>query len=260
MEDILAAGIDVFSTVNVQHLESLNDRVAELTGVRVRETFPDKVLRRADEVVLIDLTPEALIERLQAGKIYPAERIGASLQQLLPDREPGDPARAGTAADGRGGRGQGPTPPGGGAARHPFGRGGGIVAGRGRAGAGADHAHGELPAPGAAGVALRPATRGRAARPALRAPPGSEPTAEQREQLGSLGRLATELDARLLVEEGDDVAEVAGAVAAEHGTTYIIIGQPEPRSGVARPRESLAERLMRTAPGVDVRIVADPRD
>ncbi len=83
IDDVLDAGIDVFSTVNVQHLESLNDRIAELTGVRVRETFPDSVLTSADEVVLIDLTPEALVERLRAGKIYPAERIQASLKNFF---------------------------------------------------------------------------------------------------------------------------------------------------------------------------------
>ena len=77
--DVLAAGIDVFSTVNVQHLESLNDQVAELTGVRVRETFPDAVLSGADEVVLVDVTPAALIERLQAGKVYKPERVPAAL-------------------------------------------------------------------------------------------------------------------------------------------------------------------------------------
>ena len=71
IEDVLDAGIDVFSTVNVQHLESLNYRVAELTGVRVRETFPDSVLNRADEVVLMDLTPEALIQRLREGNVNP---------------------------------------------------------------------------------------------------------------------------------------------------------------------------------------------
>ena len=80
---MLAAGIDVFSTVNVQHLESLNDRVAELTGVRVRETFPDSVLTSADEVVLVDLTPEALIERLRAGKIYPPRRANAALNNFF---------------------------------------------------------------------------------------------------------------------------------------------------------------------------------
>ena len=85
-EDIaeaLEAGIDVFSTVNVQHLESLNDQVAELTGVRVRETVPDSVLGAADEVVLIDLTPEALIARLRAGKIYPGETIDAALNNFF---------------------------------------------------------------------------------------------------------------------------------------------------------------------------------
>ena len=81
--DALAAGIDVFSTVNVQHLESLNDQVAELTGVRVRETVPDSVLADADEIVLIDLTPEALIGRLRAGKIYPTQNIDAALNNFF---------------------------------------------------------------------------------------------------------------------------------------------------------------------------------
>ena len=73
------AGIDVISTVNVQHLESLNDRILELTGVRVRETIPDQVLLDADEVVLVDLTPEALQARLRAGKVYPKDRVEAAL-------------------------------------------------------------------------------------------------------------------------------------------------------------------------------------
>src|SRR5450755_2189198 len=81
--DVLAAGIDVFSTVNVQHLESLNDQVAELTGTRVRETLPDSVLSDADDVVLIDITPESLIERLQAGKVYAAERIPGALNNFF---------------------------------------------------------------------------------------------------------------------------------------------------------------------------------
>ena len=83
VREVLAAGIDVFSTVNVQHLESLNDQVAELTGTRVRETIPDAVLGEADEVVLIDLTPEALVERLRAGKVYPGESIEAALNNFF---------------------------------------------------------------------------------------------------------------------------------------------------------------------------------
>src|SRR5262249_36556017 len=66
LADVLAAGIDVYSTVNVQHLESLNDQVAELTEIRVRETVPDSIIASADDVVLIDITPESLIERLRA--------------------------------------------------------------------------------------------------------------------------------------------------------------------------------------------------
>ncbi|MBA3807818.1 MAG: histidine kinase, partial [Solirubrobacterales bacterium] len=80
---VLDAGIDVFSTVNVQHLESLNDQVRQLTGAQVRETIPDAVLSAADEVVLIDLTPEALIARLRAGKVYAAERVPAALNNFF---------------------------------------------------------------------------------------------------------------------------------------------------------------------------------
>ena len=101
--DVLGAGIDVFSTVNVQHLESLNDQVAELTGVRVRETFPDSVLSGADEVVLVDVTPSALIERLPRGQGLQARAHPGRAERLLPGREPRGSAR-GRAAPGRRGR------------------------------------------------------------------------------------------------------------------------------------------------------------
>ena len=83
VRDVLEAGIDVFSTINVQHLESLNDQVTQLTGARVRETIPDEVLAAADEVVLIDLTPEALIGRLREGKVYRPERVPAALNHFF---------------------------------------------------------------------------------------------------------------------------------------------------------------------------------
>ena len=70
IDELLAAGIDVYSTVNVQHLESLNDVVTGITGIRVWETVPDKVFDVADEVVLVDLPPDELLQRLQAGKVY----------------------------------------------------------------------------------------------------------------------------------------------------------------------------------------------
>src|SRR5262245_42303937 len=83
IDDILDVGIDVISTVNVQHLESLNDAIFELTDVRVRETFPDRILDEADEVVLVDLTPEELQERLRAGKVYSRERAETALENFF---------------------------------------------------------------------------------------------------------------------------------------------------------------------------------
>lgn len=80
---ILDAGIDVLTTMNVQHLESLNDQIWRSTGVRVRETIPDWVLKQADEVVMIDLTPRALLNRLQRGVIYAPDRAKAALQNFF---------------------------------------------------------------------------------------------------------------------------------------------------------------------------------
>jgi len=79
VEEMLDAGIDVISTVNVQHLESLNDVVEKVTGVPQRETVPDAVVRAADQVELVDMTPEALRRRMAHGNIYPAEKIDAAL-------------------------------------------------------------------------------------------------------------------------------------------------------------------------------------
>jgi two-component system, OmpR family, sensor histidine kinase KdpD len=86
VEVILGAGIDVFSTVNIQHLESLNDLVAKITGVVVRERIPDRLLEEADEVVLVDVTPQTLEERLIDGKIYAPEKIKQSLQNFFQRR------------------------------------------------------------------------------------------------------------------------------------------------------------------------------
>jgi two-component system, OmpR family, sensor histidine kinase KdpD len=79
VEEMIDAGIDVFTTLNVQHLESLNDVIQEITGVSQTETIADEVVRRADEIELVDLTQEGIRERMAAGKIYPAERIDAAL-------------------------------------------------------------------------------------------------------------------------------------------------------------------------------------
>jgi two-component system, OmpR family, sensor histidine kinase KdpD len=86
VEIILNAGIDVYSTVNIQHLESLNDLVARITGVVVRERIPDRVLEVADQVVVVDVTPETLEQRLLEGKIYAPDKIQQSLANFFQRR------------------------------------------------------------------------------------------------------------------------------------------------------------------------------
>jgi two-component system sensor histidine kinase KdpD len=83
VHDLLDAGIDVWTTMNVQHLESLNDQIWQSTGVRVRETVPDWVLKQADEVVMVDLTPRALLNRLARGVVYPPERARAAIENFF---------------------------------------------------------------------------------------------------------------------------------------------------------------------------------
>jgi two-component system sensor histidine kinase KdpD len=83
IEELLRAGINVISTLNVQHLESLNDMVGQATGVKVKERVPDYVLGMADQLVNVDISAEDLRERLQAGKVYPPERIESALQNFF---------------------------------------------------------------------------------------------------------------------------------------------------------------------------------
>lgn len=83
IEELLAAGINVMSTVNIQHLESINDAVSCITGVEIRETFPDWVLDEADELIMVDITPELLQERLRRGKIYDPDKAAKALKNFF---------------------------------------------------------------------------------------------------------------------------------------------------------------------------------
>ncbi|HEX6666905.1 MAG TPA: histidine kinase [Solirubrobacterales bacterium] len=255
--EVLAAGIDVFSTVNVQHLESLNDQVAELTGVRVRETVPDSVLGSADEVVLIDLTPEALIARLQEGKIYPGGTIDAALnnffriENLAALREVSLRQVAESVESQRltlervealGTREEGL------AAEVPKAVGERLLAL-------------VRPQPSAQRLvrrAWRSAQRLGSGLDLLWVkPPGQPIEGEVERQVTALRQLASVLGARLLIEEHDDLVAAVARVVREHGSTYIMVGESKPPRGLARLREPLPQRLMRaTPPGVDVRIVA----
>jgi two-component system sensor histidine kinase KdpD len=83
VDEILDAGINVISTVNVQHFESLNDTVTQITNVQIRETVPDRILDEADEVVLVDITPDALINRLNRGVVYEPEKVQQALSNFF---------------------------------------------------------------------------------------------------------------------------------------------------------------------------------
>jgi two-component system sensor histidine kinase KdpD len=258
--DVLGAGIDVFSTVNVQHIESLVDQVAELTGVRVRETVPDSVLAGADELVLIDLTPEALIGRLREGKIYPRSQVDPALNNffkienlaalrevsLRQTAEDVESKRLGGASENDDLGTRGPE----------------------RVAAGVPRAVGERVL-----ALVRPqASSQRLVRRAWRSsqrlgtdldllwvkPPGLVVEGECERQVTALRRLASVLGATFLVEEHDDVVAAVTRIVRERGSTYIMVGESRPpRTPWARLREPLPQRLMRVTPGgVDVRIVA----
>ncbi|HSZ69736.1 MAG TPA: histidine kinase [Solirubrobacteraceae bacterium] len=257
VRDVLAAGIDVFSTVNVQHLESLNDQVTQLTGVRVRETIPDAVLSAADETVLVDVTPDALIARLRAGKVYAPERVPAALgnffkiENLAALRETAlRQVAEGVELERRVRGAQG-------------GRREDRLLSRAAPQAISERLLALItPTPRSQRVvrrAWRSAQRLGAELDLLvvRAP-GATASTEEREQLEALRRLASVLGAHLLLEEGDDIAEVAIRVARGRGTTYLLMGTPKPRGAWRRlTQPALPFRLLRGLPGVDLRIVAD---
>jgi two-component system sensor histidine kinase KdpD len=260
---VLEAGIDVFSTVNVQHLESLNDQVARITGATVRETIPDEVLSAADEIVLIDLTPEALIARLRAGKVYRPDRVPAALnnffkienlaalretalRQVAEDVEVKRFVREPAPALRRDEQGQAIA-----ASDGPQ-----AIAERLLAivGIGPD-------AERVVRRAWRSAQRLDAEFDVLLVrPPGRPPSPEDRRRLEALRRLVSMLGARLRVEESEDEAAAAIAVARALGSTYVLLAAPARRGRLARigRGSDLLSRLLDGLPGVDVRIVADP--
>jgi two-component system sensor histidine kinase KdpD len=254
VEEILAAGIDVVSTLNIQHLESLNDHITELSGIRVRETIPDAVLARADEVVLIDVTPEALLERLRAGKVYPVERIDAALNNFFKVENLSalrEVALRQVAEEV-------------GAKRLTT----ELVGSREESlAADAPQAVGERllalvePYPSAQRLvrrAWRSAQRLGAELDLLWVRhPGRALSEEEERSLSALRQLASVLGARMLEEESDDVAAAIVDLASRRGSTYILVGSSRPARGLGRLRTPLPQQLMERLPGVDVRIVAD---
>jgi two-component system, OmpR family, sensor histidine kinase KdpD len=246
IDEILAVGIDVISTVNVQHLESLNDAIFELAEVRVRETFPDRILDQADQIVLVDLTPEELQERLRVGKVYSKERAEVALQNFfryenlamlreLVLREVAEDVEARRRIEPLGELSQQAV-----AERllvliEPQPKSQRILRRAWRSG---QRLGGEIDA-----LWMRPA--------------GRDPSPEEQTQLAALRRVASLLGIHFLEEDGDDLVETVRRVARERGSTYIFLGTPDE----SRRREifggSLLSRMVRDIPGIDIRVVAD---
>ena len=251
IDEVLDAGIDVISTVNIQHLESLNDAIAELTDVRVRETFPDHILEDADEVVLVDLTPEALQERLRAGKVYRARSSRRRATELLPRRQA--LARCESSRSVRSPKTSKPRRQGERARpAQPTGdRGARARARRAAAEVAADHA----PRMAFGRAARRAARRDLGATGA-----GKTVTDEEQVALAALRRLSIVLGAHFLEEEGDDLVATVRRVVYERGTTYVFVGTPDESRRREILRGSLLSALVRELPGVDIRVVANRAD
>ena len=252
--DVVAAGIDVVSTMNVQHLESLNDLVAELSGVRVRETVPDHVLADADEVVLVDITPGELLTRLREGRVYPPERIDAALnnfftvENLVSLREVALRQVAESV----------------GAQRIAY---AGAVGTREESlQSAASQAVGDRllalvePNPQAQRLirrAWRSAARLGADLDVLWVRSSRDMSDADERGLAALRQLVSLLGAELHIIDSDDIERAVAEFVAERGATSGLMGRPRPASGLGRLREPLPMRLMRRLEGVDLRVVAD---
>jgi two-component system sensor histidine kinase KdpD len=249
IDEVLAAGIDVISTVNVQHLESLNDAIAELTDVRVRETFPDRILEEADEVVLVDLTPAELQDRLRAGKVYSPERADIALQNFFrADRlsslrelalrevaEDVESRRQSLVLDPRSQQAVAERVL---ALVTPEPRSQRLLR---RAWRSAERLGGQLDAL----WVLNPA---------------KQLSEQEQVSLAALRRLAIVLGAHFLEEEGDDLVATVRRIVYERGTTYVFVGTPDESRRREILRGSLVSALVRELPGVDIRVVANRAD
>jgi two-component system sensor histidine kinase KdpD len=258
VEALLDAGISVLSALNVQHLESLHDMVLRATGVDVRERVPDRVLHRADEVVVVDLAPDELQERLRAGKVYPPAKVERALQSFFR----GDNLTAlrqlalrevANAVEQRS------------RARQRTAREGERTSAEVERGlADAERVMVSMSSePGATRRLLRQGARlagGLNSRwfvvyVRTRAEAPERIAAATLRSLTEKVRLAKELGAEVVRVEGGDVAEALAGFARERGITHAIFGRSRRPAWRDRLRGSVLDRFMRLAPEVDVLVV-----
>ena len=251
---LLDAGIDVLTTMNVQHLESLNDQIWQSTGVRVRETIPDWVLKQADEVVMVDLTPGALLNRLARGVVYAPERAEAALQNFFKEstlvalRELAMRQAAHAIESRLPGEGISPSAIAGSALEQPAQSGCCCVIG---------------PDPSSAALIRR----GRRVADYLRAeclavyvsstPDFGDLTERERESLERHLNFARGLQIETRILEGTDVAETIVNFARLHGVTQIFIAREKPSALRSWFAAASVQRIVNLARDMQVTVVAD---
>ncbi len=248
VQEILEAGIDVLTTVNIQHVESLNDTVYEITGVHVQETVPDFVVDRADEIVLVDLTTSALLNRLRRGVIYDLETVPGALANFFKQAnlvalrelamrkaaEEVDESLEHYIADRKG--------------EHPWTTQERVIV---------------CVQPGEVGAKLvrrghRLARRFKGAFWVVHVHKGQRSAGERRE-IKRLFELAHELGGHAVELAGDSVADEILKFAREKRATFVVLGQSKrSRADEVLRGSSLVARLMRATDHVDILVVADP--
>ncbi|WP_130904102.1 sensor histidine kinase KdpD [Pseudomonas sp. Sample_22] len=244
IQELLAAGIDVFTTVNVQHLESLNDQVRGITGVQVRETLPDWVLQEAFELLLIDLPPRELLERLRDGKVYVPEQARAAIDAFFTQtnltalRELAMQTAAAQVDNDltQGYRQMGQAAP--------------TV--RGRLLVGVD---GDAQAERLVRHASRVAQRRHLPWSLVHVDNGSVRDEQSRLRLQSAQQLAERLGGEVVLLRAGEVAKTLIQHAAERRASLVLVGQSRPRLRRRLFGGGLAARLLRHARGLEINVI-----
>jgi two-component system, OmpR family, sensor histidine kinase KdpD len=244
IQELLAAGIDVFTTVNVQHLESLNDQVRGITGVQVRETLPDWVLQEAFELLLIDLPPRELLERLRDGKVYVPEQARAAIDAFFTQTNLTalrELAMQTAAAQVDNDLTQG---------YRQIGQAAPTV--RGRLLVGVD---GDAQAERLVRHASRVAQRRHLPWSLVHVDNGSVRDEQSRLRLQSAQQLAERLGGEVVLLRAGEVAKTLIQHAAERRASLVLVGQSRPRLRRRLFGGGLAARLLRNARGLEINVI-----
>jgi two-component system sensor histidine kinase KdpD len=255
VEAVLAAGITVFSTINVQHLESVSARISEETGIVVEETMPDRVIDEADELVVVDLSPEALRARVTEGKVFPATSVPVALERFFTKENLGvlrEMALLQVVEEVEAHR---------------------LTADmlndedRLISNLAAERSHRFLglvkPDPSANRIIRRAFTIAERLGGELDllwvTPPERADDPETNRRVDDLRRLAAVFGAHLIVESDRSVAQAAARVARERGSTHVVMGTPHLRRHFGRPERSLVDEIVAGDPSLDLVLVGDPQ-